>query len=44
VTRVATHQQPEAEVGSNTCKISNFKKGRIGRLMLTTLDLWKSEV
>jgi hypothetical protein len=31
-------------VGINTCKnfqILNFKKGRIGRLMLTTLDLWK---
>jgi hypothetical protein len=35
----------EAEVGINTCKnfqILNFKKGKIGRLMLTTLDLWKS--
>jgi hypothetical protein len=34
----------EAEVGINTYKnaqILNFKKGMIGRLMLTILDLWE---
>jgi hypothetical protein len=39
---LATRQQPDVEVGINTCKnfqILNFRKGMIRRLMLTTLDL-----
>jgi hypothetical protein len=46
MTCVATPQQPETKVGINTCKnfqILNFKKDRIVWLLLTTLDLWKSQ-